>query len=153
MPLLSATTYVKIGALFDETGGGSVTVAQVRSWAFSPATTANEIVAPDLGTTTIAVRPATVDYGTLELEVFVDANVKQYSTDLWATWQGLQRNYAVAITCPDNVPADRYQQLSFEGIMRDTSREAVVDGALTQRLTIRLKTFVASKYLSTLLFD
>jgi hypothetical protein len=153
MPLLSQTTYVKIGGLFDEQGGGAVTAAQVRSWAFSPATTANEIVAPDLGTTTIAVRPATVDYGTLELEVFVDANAKQYTAELWATWQGLQRNYAVAITCPDNVPADRYQQLSFEGIMRDTSREAVVDGALIQRLTIRLKTFVTSKYLSTLIFD
>ena len=151
MPLLSQTTYVKFGAYFDETSAFSTTVAQVLSWKFVPTGAYNEIVAPDLATTTRAVRQGTLDLGTLELEINIDANAKQSTAALFTTYQGQRVNYAVAVTCPDNLPADRYQQFSFEGIMRDTSRNAAVDTQLTQTIAIRLQTAVTTKYLDTLI--
>jgi hypothetical protein len=151
MPLLSQTTYVKFGAFFDETSAFSTTVAQVLSWKFVPTGAYNEIVAPDLTTTTRSARQGTIDLGTLELEINIDANVKQSTAQLFATYQGQRLNYAVAVTIPDNPPADRYQQFSFEGIMRDTSRNAAVDAQLTQTIAIRLQTNVSLKYLSTLI--
>jgi hypothetical protein len=152
MPLLSQTTYVKFGATFDSSGGGSITVAEVVSWSFVPATR-NEIVAPDLTTTTRASSPATVELGTLELEINVTANVKAPTTDLWSDYQGQLLPYAIAVTCPDNIAAQRYQEFSFYGIMRDTAREATVDTQLTQTLAIRVRTPVSVKYLETLILS
>jgi hypothetical protein len=128
-------------------------VAQVVSWSFNPATTRNEFIANDLDTTTVSPKLATLDYGTLELQVNIDGNAKTQTTALWSDYQGQRLTYAVAITCPDNPAGDRYQQFSFDGILRDTSREAAVDTQLTQTLTIRVMTYITTKYLSALIFD